>query len=215
MTLSTIQWKLYLIGGAVVLLAIVGTCGYKDIEARGAQKILLHAADSAHAVALDSVKTTATVAATALQLAEAAKSRALAQVAATARLAAKNDSLARSASAERDHDHQVYADSASSRDSLRLALGRTLARSLADSVAVAAERQAFQSAIAGLLGTISADSTEHAADQRYAESLKALAANTASQLALVKQSAPSRLTKIVYGVVGLGVGYLGGRAGIK
>lgn len=215
MSLSTDQIKLYAIGAGVVVLAIVGTCGYKDIEARGAQQVLLHAADSAHAVALDSVRTTATVAATALQLAEAAKSKALAQVAATKALASRNDSLAKEVANARDHDRQVYADSASSRDSLRLALGRQLAQGVADSLAHAAERQAFQSALAGLLVTIRADSISLSSSQRQIAALTALNVNTAQRLKLVEQASPSKFTKYVWAVAGAGVGYLAGRSGIK
>ena len=204
--------KLYLSIAAVVA-AVVGFLAFRAHERQlGAQQVLLHVADSTHAVALAQAASALQAAQAAADRAAQAQATALAAVAAGKRLQARTDSAAQQAAAERDHAVQVLHDSAATAAQLQAEIGRLVASSRADSAAASRQHAADTLSIHGLLATIVAKDSALAAGDRALAGQKAVTAAVQKELDLTRSLMPSKLGKVLWGLAGAGGGYVIGRA---
>jgi hypothetical protein len=189
--------KPYAIGLGIAAVCTYGTVIYKNIERKGAEKILLHAADSTAKLAKDSVAIRSRIAQEAVRVAEQARDRANAQIAAGQRLQAHTDSVAHSAQEARDRANAELSDSSASNNQLRAALGSLVSQSRADSVAAAQQHDLDQRSIMALVLVVQSDSAALHAEQQRSASLVALNASVARQVALLKSAEPSTFGKVL------------------
>lgn len=183
----------------VGVLVLVGVLFYvrADIRRHAVIDFKL-AATEAKSDTLSKIATNDSVAASRLAQ-EAATQKARANVLVAKQMAdsARQDSLTKVATNERDEARRIYSDSQATVGELRGALGEALRRSVADSARISQLRVEQSAVVRDLLNTIAADSVALSAEQSHARSLEALNASLRTEIALVKQSQPSKFGGIV------------------
>ena len=207
----TLPLKDWLIGGAVVAVIAGGIIGVREIEHRGAVKVLTQQVRDSAKVVTDSLAKDTRRALQAEQDRQAALTLANNQVAAGKRLQDRTDSAAKDAGTMRDAANRVLVDSLATLDALHTALFNLVAASRADSAAAVQQRVHDGQTIAGLLFALEADSTAFAAERKRAADLQALSDLHARESALLRQQQPSFVANHTAVGVGYGCGAFGGK----
>ena len=184
------------IAGVLIVLAIVG--GFKFVAREreiGAQKVLLHVADSTHKA--DSVQSvTASVeASNAARVADSLRAKGIQQVAAAKAQEAHTQAAAKAAGDERDAATRLLQDSLASISALRAEVERLVVSGRADSLAAAQQRDADRRAITALLRAIEVDSSAISKGLAATNAAIQRAAASEAQVRLLRAQMPSGVAR--------------------
>lgn len=206
---ATAKAYLYVVLGVALLVG--GVAGYKAIRASGASGVLLHQADSTHAVAVTTNTRDSLVAVTKVLAARDSAARTSAAIAKAQALVAASEAARQRAEASADSARQVLADSLATLADLRTTLTDVLATSQqlmeVDSTQFAADSAALLSA----RHTITAQATaiEAGATAYRASLARAVAAET--ETAILRKQAPSTFGIILRDVAVAAVAFTAGQ----